>query len=74
MPKDCCHDDVVLQQMNDDGILSPTQVSFSLPIVLLLHAVTIAPDVDPAYTVAAVVDTSPSPPVNIPIVYQSLLI
>ncbi|MCX6137118.1 MAG: hypothetical protein NTV54_06450, partial [Ignavibacteriales bacterium] len=46
MPKDCCHDDVVLQQLNDDGILAPPYVSFSLPMVLLLHTAVIIPILD----------------------------
>lgn len=74
MPKDCCHDDVVLQQLNDDGILAPSHVSFSLPMVLLLRAAAIVPIVDGAYVAAAVVDTSPPSHVTIPIVNQSLLI
>ena len=74
MPMDCCRDDVVLQQMNDDGILSPSPAPFSLPVVILLHAETITQDADGALTVVAIADTSPPSPVNIPVLHHSLLI
>jgi hypothetical protein len=74
MPKDCCRDDVVLQQMNDNGILAPSQIAVSLPMEILLPTAISAPLMDVAAVVPAIIDTSPPPSLNIPVLYRSLLI